>query len=73
MSVNAVGPLLAMEVYQKLMIPERLARKVVYQSEWVNLYVDKVQFPSGRIIEHHHLLDFEYPAVTVIGNCRQVE
>ena len=55
-----------MEVYQKLMIPERLARKDVYQSKWVNFYVDKVQFPGGRIIEHHHLLDFEYPAVTVV-------
>ena len=48
------------------MKPERLARTVVYQSDWVNLYVDKVRFPNGRIIERHHLLDFEYPAVVVL-------
>ncbi len=48
------------------MRPEKLARKVVYQSKWVNLFVDKVRFPNGRIIEHHHLLDFEHPAVTVV-------
>lgn len=48
------------------MKPERLARTVIYQSEWVNLYVDKVQFPNGRIIERHHLLDFEHPAVVVL-------
>jgi hypothetical protein len=47
MSVNVVGPLLAMEVYQKLMIPERITRKSAYQSKWVNMYVDKVQFPGG--------------------------
>lgn len=48
------------------MRPERLARKAVYQSKWVNLYIDKVRFPNGRIIEHHHLLDFEYPSVIAI-------
>ena len=48
------------------MKPERLARTVIYQSQWVNLFVDKVQFPNGRIIEQHHLLDFEYPAVIVV-------
>ncbi len=41
------------------MKPKRLARTVVYENPWVNLYVDKVQFPGGRIIEEHHLLDFE--------------
>lgn len=45
--------------------PERLSRTVIYESNWVNLYVDKVQFPNGRIIERHHLLDFEQAAVVV--------
>jgi ADP-ribose pyrophosphatase len=47
------------------MKPERLARTVIYESEWVNLYVDRVQFPNGRVIERHHLLDFDHPAVVV--------
>lgn len=48
------------------MRPKKLTREIVYQSKWVNLYVDKVRFPGGRIIENHHLLDFEYPSVTVV-------
>ncbi len=47
------------------MPPQRLSRTVIYESEWVNLYVDKVRFPNGHVIERHHLLDFKRPAVTV--------
>ena len=39
---------------------------MIYENPWVNLYIDKVQFPGGRIIEKHHLLDFEKEAVGVI-------
>lgn len=46
--------------------PERLAREVVYQSKWVNLYKDTVEFPNGFVIEKFHLLDFEREAVTAI-------
>jgi ADP-ribose pyrophosphatase len=48
------------------MKPERLSRKVVYQSPWVNLYLDKVRFPNGLVIEKFHLLDFPHDAVTAI-------
>jgi ADP-ribose pyrophosphatase len=48
------------------MKPERLARTVIYENPWVNLYVDKVRFPDGRIIEEHHLLDFEKEAVAAL-------
>ncbi|MBN1220156.1 MAG: NUDIX hydrolase [Anaerolineae bacterium] len=48
------------------MKPKRLARTVVYENPWVNLYIDRVQFPGGRIIEQHHLLDFEKEAVGVL-------
>ena len=48
------------------MKPKRLSRTVIYENPWVNLYVDKVQFPDGRIIEEHHLLDFEKEAVAVL-------
>jgi ADP-ribose pyrophosphatase len=48
------------------MKPERLARTVVYESPWVNLYLDHVRFPNGRVIEKFHLLDFPHVAVTAI-------
>ena len=47
--------------------PEMLARTTIYQNRWVNLYVDKVLFPNGTIIEKHHLLDFDHQAVMVIA------
>lgn len=46
--------------------PIRLSRKVVYESPWVNLYLDRVQFPGGRVIEDFHMLDMEKEAVGVI-------
>ena len=48
------------------MIPKRLARKVIYQSPWVNLYLDRVEFPNGQVIEEHHLLDFDRQAVAAV-------
>lgn len=39
------------------MFPKRLARKTIYESEWINLHIDKVQMPSGKIIEEYHFLD----------------
>ena len=48
------------------MKPERLSREIVYQSPWVNLYLDKVRFPNGFVIEKYHLLDFPRSAVTAI-------
>lgn len=45
---------------------ERLSRQVVYQSPWINLYLDKVRFPNGFVIEKFHLLDFSHAAVTAI-------
>jgi ADP-ribose pyrophosphatase len=48
------------------MKPERLARNIIYQSSWVNLYLDTVRFPNGLLIEKFHLLDFPRPAVAAI-------
>jgi len=48
------------------MKPERLSRITVYESAWVNLYLDKVQFPNGHVIEEYHLLDFPRAAVAII-------
>jgi ADP-ribose pyrophosphatase len=48
------------------MKPERLSREIVYQSSWVNLYLDKVKFPNGLVIEKFHMLDFPKAAVAAI-------
>ena len=48
------------------MKPERLARNIIYQSPWVNLYLDTVKFPNGLLIEKFHLLDFPRAAVTTL-------
>ncbi|HEU4746294.1 MAG TPA: hypothetical protein VFS61_13700, partial [Anaerolineales bacterium] len=48
------------------MKPERLARTIIYQSPWVNHYLDAVRFPNGLLIEKFHLLDFPRAAVTAI-------
>lgn len=48
------------------MEPRRLARTTIYRSPWVNLYVDKVAFPGGRIIERHHVLEFDRQSVAVM-------
>jgi len=45
------------------MKPKRLSREIVYQSPWVNLYLDKVKYPNGLVIEKFHLLDFPTAAV----------
>jgi len=46
--------------------PELLFRTAIYESKWVNLFVDKVRFPNGHVIDQHHLLDFEREAVMAI-------
>ena len=48
------------------MKPERLSRDIIYQSPWVNLYLDEVRFSDGHVIEKFHLLDFPSAAVTAI-------
>jgi ADP-ribose pyrophosphatase len=48
------------------MKPEQLAREIVYQSRWVNLYKDTVRFPNGFVIDKFHLLDFEREAVAAV-------
>lgn len=50
------------------MKPERLSRTVVYENPWVNLYVDRVKFPNGHIVERHHLLGFDRHAVVVVAD-----
>ncbi len=47
-------------------MPKRLARTVIYESDWINLYTDKVLLPSGRIIEKYHYLDYPNEANVIL-------
>lgn len=46
--------------------PKRLSREVIHENPWVNLYIDKVRFPEGRVIDRHYMLDFEKEAVAAV-------
>jgi len=48
------------------MLPKRLDRKPIYESQWINLYIDKVLMPSGKIIEKYHQLDYPKESITVL-------
>ena len=48
------------------MIPKRLARKIIYESKWVSLYLDKVQYATGDIIDDMHFVHYEAEAVAIV-------
>src|SRR5215208_3286155 len=60
------SPTPSVSIWKIMSKPKRLARKTVYQSPWVNLYLDNVEFPNGLVIENYHVLDFPRSAVAVI-------
>ncbi len=45
---------------------KRIKRTNIYQSKWIRLHTDKVQLPSGRIIEKYHILDYPNEAVVIL-------
>lgn len=49
------------------LVPKALARSLIYRSKWVNLWVDKVSFPNGNIIDQHHLVDFDNSSVMLVA------
>lgn len=49
-----------------LLKPQQLSRTVIYENPWVNLYVDAVRLPEGRVIDQYHVLDFEKESVAAV-------
>lgn len=47
-------------------LPERLDRKVIYESDWISLYTDKVKMPDGQIINAYHQLHYPHESVCVV-------
>ena len=51
---------------ENIIMPKRLERKVIYESDFVCLYADKVKLPSGYIIEKYHQVHYPKEAVCEI-------
>jgi ADP-ribose pyrophosphatase len=47
-------------------LPEKLDRNVIYKSDWVSLYSDKVKMPNGNIIDTYHKLHYPHESVSVV-------
>lgn len=47
---------------------KRLKREIIYESPWINLIVDQVEYPNGNIIERQHIADILDSAVGIIIN-----
>lgn len=45
---------------------ERLARRPIYESDWVCLYLDTVRLPDGEIIDGYHQLHDPHESVSVV-------
>ncbi len=48
------------------MSSKRLARKVVFMGPRLNLYLDRVRLPSGRVVDDFHVLEFTRPSVITL-------
>jgi len=47
-------------------LPKRLERTVIYESDYVCLYADRVHFPSGYILEKYHQIHYPNEPVSVV-------
>lgn len=47
-------------------MPVMLDRKVIYESDWVALYSDKVKMPDGQVIDSYHKLHYPHESVSVV-------
>ena len=47
-------------------LPTRLERKIIYESDYVCLYAEKVKLPGGAVIEKYHQIHYPHEAVSVV-------
>ncbi len=47
-------------------LPKRLGRKAIYRSRWINLFADRVRFPSGKVIQKYHYVDHPRKSAVVV-------
>ena len=48
------------------MIPKRLAREVIYESDWIKLYLDKVEYANKHIVDRYPFIHYEKKSVAVV-------
>ena len=48
-------------------LPQRLSRETVFESEYLNLHIDRVRQPNGFVIERFHFVEYPRPAVGVVA------
>ncbi len=46
--------------------PVRLSRTPRYESNWVSVFTDRVQFPTGKIVEKFHILEYSSEAAAAV-------
>ena len=46
--------------------PQMLARNVIYESDWVSLYQDRVRMPDGSVIPAYHRLHYPFESVACV-------
>ena len=46
--------------------PTRLSRDTIYESEWVTLHRDRVELPSGTVLDAYHVIDFPKECVAAV-------
>ncbi|MCR4777247.1 MAG: NUDIX hydrolase [Lachnospiraceae bacterium] len=47
-------------------LPRQLERTTIYESDYVCLYTDKVELPSGKIIEKYHQIHYPHESVSIV-------
>lgn len=47
-------------------LPERLERKVIYESDYVCLYTDRVRLSDGSVIGKYHQIHYPHEAVSIV-------
>ena len=47
-------------------LPKLLGRQTIYESEYLNLHLDRVRQPNGFVIERFHFVEYPRPAVGVV-------
>ncbi len=54
--------------------PKQLDRKIIYESDWICLYSDKVEMPDGHIIDTYHKLHYphESSCIVIINNKEEI-
>ena len=52
---------------------KRLGRKVMYESNWIDFYLDRVEMNDKSIIENYHVINYHREGVTVIVENKKEE